>query len=267
MPNLGRNPDRRGLRPDGSRWRRRLSIALAAPLAIATLLAFDPRPASAQGSTVAVESSSAAKSPHHARRKSAAKAGAERSAAKTGSATDASSDEKDNGFAGLTSSKGPINIQSDTLSLDYKGKSVLFSGHVHAAQSGSQLSSDVLHVNYEQNFKDVKDLTADGNVRITQGARWATSDHAVMNQKSQTVVMTGNPVVHDGPDVITGDRITVHLDTGKSVVEHAHALIFPRQSQTPDNGVSGAAADQSTAADPAAAGANSPGAPVAAPGH
>jgi lipopolysaccharide export system protein LptA len=242
---------------------------VVAPLAVLTLMAFCPRPVSAQESTAAIESSSAAKSPHHERGKSAAKVGAQRSAAKTGSATDSSSDENDNGFAGLTSSKGPINIQSDTLSLDYKGKSVLFSGHVHAMQSGSQLSSDVLHVNYEQNFKDVKDLTADGNVRITQGARWATSDHAVMNQKSQTVVMTGNPVVHDGPDVITGDRITVHLDTGKSVVEHAHALIFPRQSQTPDNGVSGAAAanDQSTAADPAAAGANSPGAPEAAPGH
>ena len=183
---------------------------------------------------------------------------------------------KDNGspFA-LTSGKGPINIQSDSLSLDYKGKKVLFSGHVHAIQSGSQLTSDTLHVNYEDNFKDIKDLTADGNVRISQGTRWATSDHAVMNQKADTVVLTGNPIVHDGADQITGDRITVDLKTGNSVVHNARAVIYSHQSQTADNGASdagaAAASGEATAVDPAANAApadNAPGDNAPAPdGH
>ncbi len=276
MPNPDKNPDRAAPQRDGSGWSWLRCPVLAAPLVCLTLMAFSPPPAAAQESTVVAGSPGAeppaAEPPHRAKKKSVSGAGTDQASAKAGGTADSDSAAGDKGaFPGLTSSKGPINIQSDTLSLDYKGKAVLFSGHVRAAQSGSQLTSDMLHVNYEQNFKDVKDMTADGNVRILQGGRWATSDHAVLNQKIHTVVMTGSPVVHDGPDQIAGERITVYLDTGKSVVEHAHALIFPRQSQTPDNGASGAASvdDQSTATDPAAAGAaagNSPGTPAEASG-
>ncbi|MGH7907242.1 MAG: LptA/OstA family protein, partial [Candidatus Binataceae bacterium] len=137
----------------------------------------------------------------------------------------------------FTSNHGPIKITSETMSLDYKNKLVLFIGHVHATQAGSQLTSDSLVVQYGENFKDVKDMTANGNVRMSQGTRYATSDHAIMNQQEQTVVLTGHPVVHDGPDQITGTRITVYIKTGKSVVEEAQAVLFPRQSQTPDNGI------------------------------
>ncbi len=132
----------------------------------------------------------------------------------------------------FSSGHGPIDIKSDSLSLDYGGKSVLFSGHVHAAQAGAQLASDQLRVNYGDNFHDVKEMLADGNVRISQGTRWETSDHAVLDQDKHTVVLTGSPVVHDGPDQITGKRIIVHLDTGQSVVEGARAVIFPKQSET-----------------------------------
>ncbi len=122
------------------------------------------------------------------------------------------------------------------MSLDYKGNSVVFSGHVRAIQEPGQLTSDRLKVNYGQGFKDVKEMFADGNVRISQRDQWATSDHAIMDQTRRTVVLTGNPVVHQGNDQITGDRITVYMDTNKSVVEHARAIIFPRESKTADNG-------------------------------
>jgi lipopolysaccharide export system protein LptA len=48
--------------------------------------------------------------------------------------------------------------------------------------------------------------------------------------------------VHDGTDQITGSKITVHLDTGKSVVENARAVIFPKQTQTTDNVMAGGGA-------------------------
>ena len=121
------------------------------------------------------------------------------------------------------------------MSLDYKANSVLFSGHVRAIQEPGQLTSDRLRVNYGQGFKDVKEMFADGNVRISQRDQWATSDHAVMDQTKRTVVLTGSPVVHQGTDQITGDRITVYMDTNKSVVEHARAIIFPHESKTADN--------------------------------
>jgi lipopolysaccharide export system protein LptA len=77
---------------------------------------------------------------------------------------------------------------------------------------------------------------ADGNVRISQGDRWATGDHAVLNQTAQTVVLTGSPVVHDGEDQITGSKITVYLKTGQSVVDHARTVIFPKNGQSGGEG-------------------------------
>jgi lipopolysaccharide export system protein LptA len=142
------------------------------------------------------------------------------------------SPENNSPFAGFSNSKSPVDITSDTMSLDYKGQSVLFNGHVKVNQADGKLTSDALRVNYaDAQFKTIRDMIADGNVRISQGTRWATGSHAVMDQNRRTVVLTGSPIVHDGPDQITGKRITVYLDSGKSLVEGARAVIYPRQDQ------------------------------------
>jgi lipopolysaccharide export system protein LptA len=149
----------------------------------------------------------------------------------------------------LSSGKDPINIKSEKLQLDYEGRSVIFSGHVRATQSGSQLTSDSLRVNYGADFRDVKEMIASGNVRISQGTRWATGDHAVLDQTRHTVTLTGSPVVHDGEDQIAGTKITVHLDTNQSDVENARAVIFPHESKLSLDGSGGG--DESSPAPPA----------------
>jgi lipopolysaccharide transport protein LptA len=194
--------------------------AVTAPAAVA--------PAEAAAPAAPATSASSSK---QARRKGAGRAAAEK--------TQVASNEPANGspFGGLQFSSGhnPIDIKSDSLSLDYNGKSVLFTGHVRATQATGQLTSNQLRVNYGKDFHDVTNMVATGNVRISQGTRWATGDHALLDQTKHTVVLTGSPVVHDGPDEITGDRITVFLETGRSVVDHARAVIFPKQSQASDN--------------------------------
>jgi lipopolysaccharide transport protein LptA len=153
--------------------------------------------------------------------------------------TSTSSDAKnqsDTPFGSLGSSnRGPISIQSDSLALNYKQNAVLFTGHVHAAQADGLLTSNTLWVKYGKDFRDVQDMAADGNVHISQGVRWCTSDHAVMHQQQHTVTLTGSPICHDARDQIAGNKITVHLDTGKSDVEAAKAVIFPQRSKTRDN--------------------------------
>ena len=170
------------------------------------------------------------------------------------------------GAMGFSTDNGPINIKSDSMDLDYKQNHVTFRGHVHAVQSGTTLVSDTLSVTYMSNRNDpssggvndhakaarvprtdpkgdpgsagtnqIKEVTALGHVKIDQGGRYATGDKAVFNQINHTVEMTGSPVVHDGPDQIAGTKILIYLDTQKSVVEGAHAVIFPRKSENGDN--------------------------------
>jgi lipopolysaccharide export system protein LptA len=141
--------------------------------------------------------------------------------------------------------KGPVNIQSDGLNLDYKNNWVLFHGNVHAVQGGGVLTSDTLKVKYGKDFSDMQEMYADGNVHISQGTRYSTSDHAVLNQAQHTVTLTGNPVVHDGKDTVIGNKIVVNLVTGKSdVIGGAKAWFFPRDSKSPNNeGVANGSAD------------------------
>jgi len=147
----------------------------------------------------------------------------------------------------FSSSKGPIDIKSDSLSLDYKGKIIVWTGNVHAVQSGTDLICDVMHAYYGTDFNDIKLVVADHNVKITQGERWATSDHAVLDQTARVITMTGNPIIHDGPDQITGTKVLVYLDTQKSVVEGpAHAVIFPHKDKTRDNNQAGESEDHAT---------------------
>jgi lipopolysaccharide export system protein LptA len=146
------------------------------------------------------------------------------------------------GFEG-SSNHGPINIKSETMSFDYKNNVVVFSGHVHAEQSGSELTSNTLHVHMNKQSQ-IQEMIADGNVRMSQGQRWATGDHAVLDENVHTLVLTGNPVVHDGKDQIAGTKITVHLQTSVSEVTDPKAVIFPHDAKTPNN--SGTATDPAT---------------------
>jgi lipopolysaccharide export system protein LptA len=150
-------------------------------------------------------------------------------------------------FGGMQfgNSKAPIYIKSESMSLDYQNHSVLWTGNVHATQADAQLTSDQLRVNYfDKDFKQMKDMVADGNVRLSQGTRWATGKHGVMDQTKRTVVLTGSPVAHDGNDQITGCKITVFLNTSQSIVDCAHAVLFPHSDESP-----GASATASAASD------------------
>ena len=142
-------------------------------------------------------------------------------------------------FGGMQfgNSKAPIYIKSKSMSLDYQNHSVLWVGEVHATQADSTLTSDQLRVNYfDKDFKQMKDMIADGNVRLSQGTRWATGQHGVMDQTKRTVVLTGSPVAHDGNDQITGCKITVFLNTSQSIVDCAHAVLFPHSDASPSPG-------------------------------
>ncbi|HLH77474.1 MAG TPA: LptA/OstA family protein [Candidatus Binataceae bacterium] len=128
----------------------------------------------------------------------------------------------------FTAGNGPVRIKADTLSVDYKARSVLFSGKVQATQSGATLTSQTLRVFYADKFTGIDRIVAEGDVRVRQGGRWATGERAVLDEIHHTLEMTGQPVLHDGPNQVAGNRIIVYLDSQKSVVEGANAVIFPR---------------------------------------
>jgi lipopolysaccharide transport protein LptA len=190
-----------------------------------------PAPAAATAPEVASAPAEPAAAPHKAH-----KAAASGTASGENTTVASNAPAQGGAFGGMQfgNSKAPINIKSHSMSLDYQNHSVLWTGEVHATQADAQLTSDQLRVNYlDKDFKQMKDMVADGNVRLSQGTRWATGKHGVMDQTKRTVTLTGSPVAHDGNDQITGCKITVYLDTSRSVVDCAHAVLFPHTEASP----------------------------------
>ncbi len=134
----------------------------------------------------------------------------------------------------LSNDKGPVHIHADRMELDYKANIVWYRGHVHVTQGTATLTSDVLQVLTTDKMADLREAIATGHVHMSQGGRWATSNWAKLNQVNRTVEMTGTPVIHDGQDQVAGTRILIYLDTEKSVVDNAHAVVFPHHSEDSD---------------------------------
>jgi lipopolysaccharide export system protein LptA len=139
------------------------------------------------------------------------------------------------GFGG-TRSKEPITITSDSLEYEYKDGIVVYRGDVIAIQGEVKVRSNELRITLVRtdekkpaagaaseigsaDTSKLQSVVASGNVRIDQGARWAVGGKATFEQTNQTLVLTENPVLHDGPNEVAGDRVIVYLDRDTAVVE------------------------------------------------
>ncbi|MBI3768871.1 MAG: hypothetical protein HY271_10315 [Deltaproteobacteria bacterium] len=65
----------------------------------------------------------------------------------------------------------------------------------------------------------IKEVVAEGHVRIQRGDRVAEGRRAVFDQVKQTIVLSDGAVLHEGANRVAGDRIIVYLQEQRSVVE------------------------------------------------
>jgi len=120
-------------------------------------------------------------------------------------------------------------LQVDSSSMEARGTEgqVLFEGDVVARQGDLTLQSDRLDVTLDPQTRALRTVVARGHVRIQKGDVVATAGDATYDAATGIVVLTGEPRVRRGEDVVAGGRITLHLAENRSVVEGAKAIFFP----------------------------------------
>jgi lipopolysaccharide export system protein LptA len=128
------------------------------------------------------------------------------------------------GFALPGSGSEPIRIDADRLEFDYRKNVVVFRGDVVTTQGEVVMRSAALTATFAPGNRGVgagrlAGVVAEGDVRITQGVRVAEGRRAEFNQANRTLVLTGDAVLHEGPNQVTGERVVVYLDEDRSVVE------------------------------------------------
>ena len=148
----------------------------------------------------------------------------------------------------------PIEVVSDKMSAYQEKNVVIFSGNAVATQGDVQLKTDLLSIYYKksqtqkekpgipvmQETGALEKIEAKGNVIVTQKDMSATGSEAVYYQDTSRVVMTGNPVLKQGKNLVKGCKITVYLDQNRGEVERCAtensgrvtAIIHPEDQKT-----------------------------------
>jgi lipopolysaccharide export system protein LptA len=76
-----------------------------------------------------------------------------------------------------------------------------------------------VHYEKKEGGNEIREIAASGNVKIYEGDRLATGNKAVLYNREQKIVLTEQPKVWQGKDMVSGEKITVLLNEDKSIVE------------------------------------------------
>ncbi len=130
-------------------------------------------------------------------------------------------------FAGMQDSDQPIQIEADRLEVKDKKGIALFTGNVHVVQGSTILEASRMKVVYTKGGKgpngNLKYLEATGTIVVRSGDQTVSADKGEFDMKNQTVRLSGDVVITQGTNVISGCILDVDLDTSSAVLKPCKA--------------------------------------------
>src|SRR6266404_8878487 len=137
--------------------------------------------------------------------------------------------------------KDPIYITADWMEVDQTKNTITYKGRVVTVQTEMTMRSETLTAYIDPETKKMKQIVAEGKVNATQGDRVATGDKAVFDDTAKTVTLTGNPIMRQGNNQISGSRVIYFVENDRAVVEgdgkvRVQATIFPDELKKQDKG-------------------------------
>jgi outer membrane protein assembly factor BamD len=149
-----------------------------------------------------------------------------RTAALMGSSTSSKEKEKvkkiippEGKEAKLGDKSQPIDITSDKVEAYWKENLIIFKGNVIARQKDIVIYADSVEAVIIEDGKGIEKVIAGGNVKIQQGLRVANCQKAIFYNVEQKVVMTGEPKVLEGGNIVSGDEIIFDIEKDRVEVK------------------------------------------------
>jgi lipopolysaccharide export system protein LptA len=117
-------------------------------------------------------------------------------------------------------------VVSDAFRLNLSKKEGLFTGNVRVTDANYTLEAEELTVYFTADNK-MERLVARGNVKIKQGAdRSATCREAEYNVVQKRLRLTGDPVVMQNQNRVTGTVITIYPENDRMEVDGRSRVQF-----------------------------------------
>jgi lipopolysaccharide transport protein LptA len=132
---------------------------------------------------------------------------------------------------------GPLDFTARDMRIEPQERRVVLDGDVHLSRGDLNVTGEHAVAEYakeqpasprrSRRKKDATDntvgrqsverFTVIGNVHVQRGSRTADGEHGVVDVKGQTLVLTGTPqqppIVRDGSETLSGERILLRLDS------------------------------------------------------
>ena len=131
---------------------------------------------------------------------------------------------------------GPLDFKARDMRIEPQAHRVILDGDVHLARGDMLVSGKHAVADYAKETKPAKRrrprgqkeepilggqaverFTVEGDVQVQRGTRTAAGELGVVDMAAQTLVLTGTPqvppVVRDGPETLSGERILLRLDS------------------------------------------------------
>jgi len=114
----------------------------------------------------------------------------------------------------------PIDITADSLEVRQAEQLAIFTGKVIAGQDTLRLTADRVEVIFDEEAEgndetgSIKNLKANGNVFLSNGAETAEGAKAEYNVETGIVKMAGDVVLTQGQSGGTGQSLVIDLNTG-----------------------------------------------------
>ena len=127
-------------------------------------------------------------------------------------------------------SSAPIEVSADRLSVDQASGASVFSGNAVIGQGAMRLSAALIRIEYVERNDDlrIERLLAEGGVTFVTATEAAEAAAAEYHIEAGRIVMTGDVVLTQGRNVLSGDRLEVNLRSGEGTMEgRVRTIIFP----------------------------------------
>lgn len=118
--------------------------------------------------------------------------------------------------------KAPLDIEADRIEVQDRADRALFTGNVHVRQGNMALDAARLRVAYRNaagSNLEVLRVDADGGMHLKSPSEDARSDSGVYDVERRIVTMVGGVRLNRGQSTLTGQRLVIDLDSGRSTLD------------------------------------------------
>lgn len=127
-------------------------------------------------------------------------------------------------FGGMAiDADAPVEMSADQLSVNQADGTAIFSGNVRVAQGDLKMTAGEMRIEYSEETEGqdrrISRLIASGGVTLVTPTEAAEAAEAVYSIEDGTISMSGSVLLTQGPNAISGDKLTIDLESGAGNIE------------------------------------------------